>query len=149
MFFGFDNSIIKWIKLFNNDIQAKVQQCGFLSDPILIEKSCRQGNPIIPFLFLIAAEILKIMIVSNPDLKGKIIDKIEHKIAQFADDTIIILDGSLGSLQATLNVLEIYVSISGLKMKSDKTKLIWIGHKRKCKEKIKCKCKIRLGHHRV
>ena len=69
MLFGFDDSIIKWIKLFNNDIQARVQQRGFLSDPIPIEKGCRQGDPIALYLFLITGEILNIMIVSNPGLK--------------------------------------------------------------------------------
>ena len=51
MLFAFEDSIIKWIKLFNNDIQARVQQCGFLSDPIPIEKGCRQGDPIAPYFF--------------------------------------------------------------------------------------------------
>ena len=142
MLFGFEDSIIKWIKLFNNDIQSWVQQCWYLSDPIPIEKGCRQGDPIAPYLFLIAGEISNIMITSNPDLKGIVIGKTEHKIVQFADDTTIILDGSLGSLQATLNILEIYGSISGLKMNSDKTKLIWIGRKRKCKEKLNVKVKL-------
>ena len=142
MLFGFEDSSIKWIKLFNNDIQARVQQCGFLSDPIPIEKGCRQGDPIAPYVFLIAGEILNIMIISNPDLKGIVIGKTEHKIVQFADDTTIILDDSLGSLQATLNILEIYGSISGLKMNSDKTKVIWIGRKIKCKEKLNVKVKL-------
>ena len=82
------------------------------------------------------------MIVSNTGLKGIIIGKTEHKIVQFADDTTIILDGSLGSLQATLNILEIYGSLSGLKMNSDKTKLIWIGCKSKCKEQLNVKAKL-------
>ena len=63
--FGFDNSTIKWVKLFNNDVHARVQQCGFLSDPIPIEEGCRQGNPVAAYLFLIAGEILNIMIVSS------------------------------------------------------------------------------------
>ena len=48
------------------------------------------------------------MIVSCPDLKGIKIGNIEHKIVQFADNTTIMIDGSLGSLQATLNIFEIY-----------------------------------------
>ena len=54
--------------------------CGLLSDPILIEMGCRQEDPVAPYLFLIAGEILNIMIVSNPGLKGIIIGKTEHKI---------------------------------------------------------------------
>ena len=82
------------------------------------------------------------MTVSNPGLKGIIMSKTEHKIVQFADDTTIILDGCLGSLQATLNILEIYGSLSGLKMNSDKTKLIWGGCKSKCKEQLNVKAKL-------
>ena len=52
-----------------------------------------------------------------------------YKLTQFADDTTIILDGTSKSLQATLNILEIFGEISGLKMNSEKTKLIWIGSK--------------------
>ena len=42
----------------------------------------------------------------------------------------LILDGSRCSLQAALDVLEIFGSISGLSMNSDKTKVIWIGCKK-------------------
>ena len=31
-YFGFGESIIKWVRLFNNKIQASVIQCGFLSN---------------------------------------------------------------------------------------------------------------------
>ena len=55
------------------------------------------------------------------------IDDEEFKLTQFANDTTLILDGTLNSLQASLNTLEVYGSISGLKINSDKTKLIWIG----------------------
>ena len=60
--FGFDDNFIKWIKLFNNEIKAFVTQCGFLSNPIPIERGCRQGEPIAPYLFLIVAEVLGCLI---------------------------------------------------------------------------------------
>ena len=41
-----------------------------------------------------------------------------------------------------LNILETYGSLLRLKVNSDKTNLIWIGHKRKCKEKLNVKVKL-------
>ena len=143
-FFGFSKNLIRWIKLFNNDVIARVQQCGILSDPIQIGRGCKQGDPISPYLFIIAAEILSLLIKMNPSIVGININKTEFKLTQFADDTTIILDGSVRSLQATLNVLEVYGTWSGLKMNTDKTKLIWIGRKRFSKRKIECIHKIRL-----
>ena len=46
------------------------------------------------------------------------------------------LDGSQQSLQAALNTLEIFGNMSGLRMNKDKTKMIWIGRKRFCREKL-------------
>ena len=59
-----------------------------------------------------------------------------YKLAQFADDTTLLLNDGKSSLQATLNILEIFGNLSGLKMNSEKTKLIWIGSKQGSKEKL-------------
>ena len=134
--FGFDEKFIKWIKLFNNNINAHILQCGFLSSAIPIERGCRQGDPIAPYLFLLVAEILSLLIEKNPDIKGIQVGKQMIKVTQFADDTTLLLDGSSSSLQATLNVLEIFGSLSGLKVNSEKTKLVWIGSKKHSKEKL-------------
>ena len=136
-FFGFDNKFIKWIKLFNNNINAYVLQCGKLSDPIQIGRGCRQGDPISAYLFILAAEILKLLVENDSSIQGVKIGKSHFKIAQFADDTTLFLDGSRCSLQAVLNLLEIFGSYSGLKMNTEKTKVIWIGCKRHSKDKLK------------
>ena len=122
-FFGFSKDFIKWIKLFNKNIIAYIVQCGKLSEKIYIGRGCRQGDPISAYLFLLAAEILAMLIKSNNDIKGIKIKKKEFKISQFADDTTLLLDGSQGSLQAALNTLETYGSYSGLKMNKEKQKL--------------------------
>ena len=49
--FGFNKNFINWIKLFNKNINAHVLQCGMLSEAIPIERGCRQGDPIAPYLF--------------------------------------------------------------------------------------------------
>ena len=114
-FFGYSENLIQWIKLFNTDIRAYVLQCGFLSEQIPIKRGCRQGDPISPYLFLLGAEILALLIRFNPKILGILLEGIEFKLTQFADDTTLILDGSQHSLQAALNILEIFGSLSGLK----------------------------------
>ena len=134
--FGFSKNFIKWIKLFNNNVTAYVIQCGILSDPLNIERGARQGDPIAAFEFILCAEILSIMIRENKEITGINIDQREYKLTQFADDTTLFLDGTKESLQASLNTLEIFGSLSGLKMNSEKTKITWIGRKRFSKEKL-------------
>ena len=69
----------------------------------------------------------------DKSIKSISVNGVEQIITQFADDTTLILDGSKESLVAPLNTLEIFGSMSGLKINTDKTKLIWIGKKTKDK----------------
>ena len=52
--------------------------------------------------------------------EGIYVNGIEHKITQFADDTTLILDGTKDSLIAAINVLEVFGSISGLQINTEK-----------------------------
>ena len=38
-------------------------------------RGCRQGDPIAPYLFLLVAEILSLLIEKNSDIKGIQVDK--------------------------------------------------------------------------
>ena len=136
--YNFSSEFIKWINIFNTEITATVLQVGFLSDFFPIKRGCKQGDPIAPYLFIICAQILCEMILTNKNIKGIKIGSDEFKISQFADDTTLFMDGSESSLQYTLNVLEIFGSLSGLKMNLSKTRMLWIGKKKGCKEKINC-----------
>ena len=69
----------------------------FLSDPFNIERGCRQGDPIASYLFLMCAQVLLLLVKFNKDIVGITIDHMECKLTQFADDTTLILDGSVGS----------------------------------------------------
>ena len=67
------------------------------------------------------------------------------KLTQFADDNTLILDGSQQSLQSALNTLEIYGSMSGLKMNKEKTKVVWVGRKKFSKEKLNVSTELEWG----
>ena len=134
--FGFGENFIRWIKILNTGITASVIQCGNFSKRFLIERGCRQGDPISPYLFLLPVELLCLLIKQNPKIKGIKIDGIEIKLTQFADDTSLFLDGTSLSLQSALNTLEVFGSISGLVMNTEKTRIVWLGRKKHSKEKL-------------
>ena len=125
------------------EISAYVLQCGILSEKINIERGCRRGDPISPYLFLLAAEILCLLIQQNENIVGIKIKNTEFK--QFADDTTLFLDGTKSSLQAALSTLKTYGSYSGLKMNKEKTKIIWIGQKKNSKDKLEVSVKLDWG----
>ena len=126
-YFGFGEYIVDWVKILNTNFKATVLQSGYLSNQFRIERGCRQGDPVAPYLFLLVAEILSVLIKQNKDIKGITIGDKEHKISQYADDTSLALDGSPKSLFSALDTLDFFSRLSGLKINSSKTKIIWIG----------------------
>ena len=147
-FFNFGNSIKTWVKTFYKNIKSTVTQNCILSDFFDVERGCRQGDPLSPYIFLLCAEILGILTRKNPEIKGITVDDTEFLISQYADDTSLILDGSSVSLDASLRTLQFFAEISGLHINIEKTKVIWIGKKRFSQEKICDKWGLEWGSNR-
>ena len=135
-FFNFGQDFKRWIDVLNKNVQASILQSGYLAEFFNIQRGCRQGDPIAPYLFLLCAQILYLMILYYNNIKGIHINNCSYKISQFANDTTIFLDGSKDSLLAALNTLEIYGCLSGLVVNTDKTKLVWLGKKKHSKDII-------------
>ena len=126
-YFNFGLSIISWIKLFQNGSESCIIQNGFMSDFLRLKRGCRQGDQILPYIFILCAEILGQMLHNNKILKGINIDNREFLLSQYADDTQVFLDGSEKSLREALMILDTFYKMSGLKINVEKTKAIWIG----------------------
>ena len=137
-YFNFGPSIKKWIKLFQTGAQSCILQNGHLSESFTLQRGCRQGDPISPYIFILCVEILGKMIRNDKNIQGiKINDKI-FKLCQYADDTQIFLDGSEKSLHQLMLILKKFYNMSGLKVNEDKTKALWIGQLCKSERKL-CK----------
>ena len=113
----------------NTNFKASILQCGYLSEQFVVQRGCRQGDPIAPYLFLLCAEILAMLIKQNVNIKGIVINNKEHKITQNADDTSLILAGSPDSLFNSLDTIVFFgfFKFSGLTINSSKTKVVWLG----------------------
>ena len=61
------------------------------------------------------------------------------------DDATAFLDGSKTSLEETLQELDTFANISGLKTNFDKTQVIWIGSKKYSTDAIKTRWKLSWG----
>ncbi|KAL9961988.1 hypothetical protein ACROYT_G031039 [Oculina patagonica] len=135
--FGFGPSLVNWFRLFYKDVSSAIQNNGWVSEHFILGRGVRQGCPMSPYLFIIAAEILANFIRRDKDIKGFETNEVEHKLSQYADDTTLILDGSEGSFLRAVAVLDGFHIISGLKVNYEKTKVLWVGSAKE-REPIKC-----------
>lgn len=121
----------KWIKECISTASTNVLVNGSSSGEFQPERGIRQGNPLSPFLFLIAAEGLNLL-VRNATREGKIrggiigreIVLVSH--LQYADDTIFALDGDEQNMRATLSILKKFKVLSGLTISFEKSCLFGV-----------------------
>ena len=90
--YNFGPSIIQWISTFYKSTQVTINQGGNLSSFFNIQRGCKQGDPISPYIFILCAEILALKIKHNKKIKGIKINNNDFILTQFADDTTVILD---------------------------------------------------------
>ena len=125
--FGFEEKFIRWIRLLYTDIEGCVINNGFSSKTFLLQCGVRQGCPMSPYLFIIVAEILAIMIRQDKHLKGLNFENIEMKISQYADDTVLFLQPNEPNLRHCFSILDQFNCMSGLKINVEKCSVIRLG----------------------
>ena len=131
--YGFGDNLCQWVKIMISKTTSSINHYGWISEPFDVQRGIRQGCPLSPLLFILAAEILAIKI-RNSDIKGITIksnfktEKKEHtvKIQQYADDTSLFLKDT-EDLEIAFEIFNNFELISGLKMNKTKTQAMWLG----------------------
>ena len=75
--FKFGPEFIRWVMTFYYNIQSCVINNGITSDYFILERGVRQGDPLSPYLFVVAVETLAIAVRQNAAIKGITIGKDE------------------------------------------------------------------------
>ena len=125
--FGFGPSIVQWFKTFYNNTESCIMNNGWARNFFSVHRGVRQGCSLSPYLFILSAAILAKAIRKSADIRGLLVKDTEIKLSQYADDTTLILDGSEKSLSEALKILESFEKVSGLRLNSKKTEVLWIG----------------------
>ena len=80
--FNFGEDFIRWVKTFYKNIESCTLNNGFFSEYFKLERGVRQGDPLSPYLFVLAIETLAIAIRQNSEIKGIVVGKEETKLLQ-------------------------------------------------------------------
>ena len=120
-FFNIPQNIINWVKTLYNGANSCVTNNGHMSSYFLMGRGVRQGCPLSPYLYIIAAEVLAISIRENQSIKGIIIGNKEFKIKQYADDSQTMSIFDIDSINATIKNFLDFGKVSGSTINYEKS----------------------------
>jgi len=119
----------KWMSECVGTAMASVLVNGSPTEEFHIERGLRQGDPLSPFLFLLAAEgfniLMKAMVEANRFSGYRVgrLDEVHLTHLQFADDTLIIGEKSWQNVRSMRAILILFEKILGLKVNFNKSLL--------------------------
>ncbi|KAK9065169.1 hypothetical protein SSX86_016552 [Deinandra increscens subsp. villosa] len=129
---GFSAKWVSLIKACLDSATSSVLINGSPTKEFKVERGLRQGDPLSPFLFILAMEGLNYLI--NEEVKGGRFKPMlvgRNKVALshlfYADDVIFIGEWSQSNLEAIFNILNIFKEWSGLQINSAKSNLFGWG----------------------
>ncbi|KAJ1701012.1 hypothetical protein LUZ63_000791 [Rhynchospora breviuscula] len=124
---GFPSGYISWIKTLFQSATSSIVLNDHVGPAFSHKKGLRQGDPLSPFLFLLAGDVLcKMLEAAALNIREGITAKLKEPfhILQYADDTLI-FSTAKGTAPASLHcVLQTFSAISGITINDGKSAII-------------------------
>ena len=107
--YGFVQNLIFWVKILLRDQEPCVINGGTTAKYFSFGRGAHQGDPISAFLFILALEILFILIKSKPETEGITIFDYNYLYFAYVDDTTFFLKGII-SIKHMVDTFFLYFS---------------------------------------
>ena len=93
--YGFGQNFILWVKMLLNDEESCVINGGKTTKDFMLGRGACQCDPISAILFILAVEILFLLIKAKPDIAGLTIFDHCYLYSAYADDTTLFLKDTI------------------------------------------------------
>jgi hypothetical protein len=139
---GFSTKWIEWTKSFISGGSVAINANDEIRPFFQTKKGLKQGDPPLPILFNIVADMLTLLINKakmNNQIQGVVPHLIDGglSILQYADDTILFLDHNLEQAQNMKNILCAFEQLSGLQINFHKSEIYYFGEAKNFEDQYK------------
>ena len=124
--FGFGQNFISWIEIILKNQESCVINGGTTTKYFKLNRGARQSDPISAYLFILALEILFLLIKENSSVNGLNIFDHCYLYSTYADDTTFFLE-DINSIEVMINSFHIFFRFSGLSPNLSKCEIAGIG----------------------
>jgi hypothetical protein len=118
---GFSHKWRRWMSHILQSSKSAVLVNGCPGPWINCKRGLRQGDPISPYLFILLADVLQVLIRKETSIGHPIVDGEGCAVLQYADDTLLMVRGQLADIQALKNILDQFASATGLQINYSKS----------------------------
>ena len=125
---GFHPTWVKQVMSLNENAAASVIVNGEISRTFRLHRSVRQGCPLAPYLFLLTVDVLGQML-QHPGCRVqglRLPDNTTITNQMFADDTLLLLDGTRDNLDRALQVIHRFGAAARAKLNLHKSVGLWL-----------------------
>jgi len=120
--YGFPESFVDMVRVLYSGRKSRILVNGFLSKPVHTSRGVLEGDPLSPFLFVIALEPMCQLLRRNSNYGIKCGERY-HTGSYFADDSQLYAANEM-SLQRQLALVQTFCDKSGFRLNVDKTQIL-------------------------